>query len=235
MGDLLGPGELADRRYEPRWLRFVRNHARLFGSMAIGGAGFVVLELAPWPPLASSPPATRILLAWDLGVIVYLALAYGLISRFDVALARRRASIQDEGGLALMVLTVAAAVASVAAIVAELGSVPKDHSGAPYFALAVTTITLSWTFVHVILAVHYAHEFYDEGAEGGGLQFPADDQPDYWDFVYFSFVIGMTCQVSDVQVTGKRIRRIVLMHGIVSFVFNVAILALVVNLGAGLI
>lgn len=211
--------------------RLVRGHARLFGSLAIGLVTFAVLPAWPW----TQSTVTRVLLAWDVGVGVYLLLACGVLARFDVALARRRAEIQDEGGLALLVLTVAAAVASVAAIVAELGFVKEGAPRGPHVALALVTTTFSWTLIHVIFALHYAHEFYDVGDEGGGLAFPSDDQPDYWDFAYFSFVVGMTCQVSDVQVTSKRIRRLVTAHGIVSFVFNVAIVALLVNIGAALI
>jgi uncharacterized membrane protein len=91
---------------------------------------------------------------------------------------------------------------------------------------------LSWAFIHTIFALHYAHEFYDVTA--GGLAFPQGSaDPDYWDFVYFSFVIGMTSQVSDVAVTSKELRRIVTAHGMLSFVFNAALLALTVNLAAG--
>jgi uncharacterized membrane protein len=218
-------------RSRGRLIRLVVGHARLFGSMAVTVVAFVILcWVVPW--LRSS---TRMLVAWDVGIAVYLVLAFVVIGRFDVALARRRAEIQDEGGSALLVLTTASAVASLAAIFVEVGTLPKDGARAPYIALAVVTIALSWTFIQVIFALHYAHEFYDVRDEGGGFQFPEDDHPDYWDFVYFSFVVGMTFQVSDVQVTSKSLRRLVVAHGVVSFVFNVAILALVVNLGASLI
>src|SRR5262249_26046948 len=100
--------------------------------------------------------------------------------------------------------------------------------------LAAATILLSWAFIHTIFALHYAHEFYDEN-DGGGLAFPGKDAPDYWDFVYFSFVIGMTSQVSDVGITDKRIRRTAAAHGIVSFIFNAALLALTVNIAASAI
>jgi len=212
-------------------VRLVGNHARLFGSIAFGAVTFAFLTIASRDTMV----ATRVLLAWNVGVLLYLVLAVAMISRFDIELVRRRAAIQDEGGLAILMLTVASAVASLGAIVAELGAMKTDEDHIPYFALAVTTIVLSWTFIHAIFALHYAHEYYGEGAEGGGLEFPADDCPDYWDFVYFAFVIGMTFQVSDVQITSKVLRRIAVAHGAVSFVFNVAILALVVNLAAGLV
>ena len=94
---------------------------------------------------------------------------------------------------------------------------------------------MSWTFTHTIFALHYAHDFYGEAARADGLKFPGNTQPDYWDFVYFSFVIGMTFQVSDVAVTNKSIRRMVVAHGALSFFFSTAIVALTVNIAAGLI
>jgi uncharacterized membrane protein len=210
-------------------LRIVQAHGRLFTSLAIGVAIFFAVPTA-------ERMATRILIGWDVAVAVYLVLAFVMVSRFDLALVHRRAASQDEGGGVILMLTVLAAVASIAAIIAELGSAHEANSvpGNLYFAHAVLTILLSWTFIHVIFAFHYAHEFYGEGRDQhvGGLVFPNDDQPDYWDFIYFSFVVGMTFQVSDVQVTSKVIRRLVVAHGVVSFVFNVAILALMVNISS---
>jgi uncharacterized membrane protein len=221
----------APRPQLPKPIRIVRNHARLFSSVAVGMATFAFEPLL-WD---LSARATRFLIAWDLFVVIYLAQTIRLIARWDLALARRRAAEQDDGGLALLVLTIGAAVMSLVAIVAQLGGLSSDAARGPYFALVVVTISLSWCFVQVIFCLHYAHDYYDEDDEGGGLQFPQDDAPEYWDFLYFSVVIGMTFQVSDVQVTGKQMRRLVMAHGLVSFVFNVAILALIVNLGANLI
>lgn len=216
-------------RHLPKSLRLVRNHPRLFGSFALSAAIYALKAVA----LPGMGVSTGLLVAWDAGVLAYLTLALSTVSRFDLAVVRRRAPTQDEGGTAILVLTVASAVASLGAIVAELGSIPKDESRGPHLALAVLTILLSWIFIHVIFAFHYANEHYD--AETRGLRFPEDDRPDYWDFVYFSFVIGMTFQVSDVQVTSKRLRRLVVAHGVISYVFSVAIVALVVNIAAGLI
>jgi uncharacterized membrane protein len=101
---------------------------------------------------------------------------------------------------------------------------------------------LSWGFAHLLFAIHYAHAFYDDSptahdpkAVARGLEFPGEKDPDYWDFLYFSFVVGMTCQVSDVQVTGRLMRRLTLGHGIIAFLFNTVILALSINLLAGLL
>jgi uncharacterized membrane protein len=103
--------------------------------------------------------------------------------------------------------------------------------------LAMGTILLSWTFVHMIFSFHYAHEYYGERRDGkiGGLRFPDDPKPDYRDFLYFSLVIGMTSQVSDVAVTSKVIRRLAAVHGVLSFFFNLTVLALTVNMVSSLI
>ncbi len=208
-------------------VRLVRDHARLFASIAVG---IVLWLLLP----AQGRSTTRLLVSWDVGVAVYLVSAVVVFARFDLQLVRRRAAAQDEGGPWLLMLTVAAAVASLIAIVAEVGSVrgTNDPHVGRYFGLAVLTIVLSWAFIHTIFALHYAHEYYGGGDSGCGLVFPNDERPDYWDFVYFSFVIGMTFQVSDVQVTSKVLRRMIVAHAMVSFTFTISIMSLVVNLGA---
>src|SRR5262249_50038124 len=161
---------------------------------------------------------------WDIGVGLYLALTLHLMTGTKAHEIRVRAAEQDEGRFAILIVTVTAALASLAAIVAELGSAVGGRQPS-HLALATVTIVLSWAAIHTIFAFHYAHEFYDEATGGGGLQFPGGEkEPDYWDFIYFSFVIGMTSQVSDVGVTSRQIRRTVAAHGIVSFVFNAALL-----------
>ena len=179
--------------------------------------------------------ATRLLVGWDIHIGLYLTLVAHLMSVCDVHRIRARAAREDEGQLTLLVLTVTAALASLGAIVAELGSSAGTTRRPSHVALAALTILLSWAFIHTIFALHYAHEFYDE-TDGGGLAFPGGNpEPDYWDFVYFSFVIGMTSQVSDVGITSKHIRRTVAAHGVVAFAFNAALLALSVNIAASVI
>jgi len=222
-----------DRREVRRLLslpRIVRARPRLFSSAALGVVvGAAATVVSGWA-LASC-----LLVGWDVGVGLYLVLAFELMVRSDVQSIRRRAALQDEGQLAILVLTVAAALASLGAIVAELGTGAGGARLPSHLAGATVTILLSWTFIHTIFALHYAHEFYDEEA-GGGMAFPGGDgDPDYWDFAYFSFVVGMTSQVSDVSVTSKRIRRTVAAHGVVSFLFNAALLALTVNIAASAI
>ena len=220
-------------RHRLKPVRIIRNHVRLVASFLIGA---VLLVLLP----AAWPLASRILISWDISSALYLVLAFMVMSRFDLKRVRHRACEEDEGGALVLALTVSAAIASLAAIVIELGPVQKLTGETKLFSfgLAAATILLSWMFIHVIFALYYAHQYYGEGDYGEGLDFPGDERinkPDYWDFLYFSLVIGMTSQVSDVQVTSKIARRVVTAHGVVSFFFNVAILALTVNLAAGLV
>jgi uncharacterized membrane protein len=218
-------------RQPPLLIRVVRLRRRLFASMALGAA--VTLALAATTALRGP---TRVLVGWDVAMLLYLALAFDMMGRATPHDIQRRAAVQDEGRLAILVLTVAAALASVAAIFAELGTSGTGGTRQPaQLVLATVTILLSWAFIHTMFALHYAHESYDEAA-GGGMAFPGnDDEPDYWDFVYFSFVIGMTSQVSDVAITSKAVRRTVAAHGVVSFMFNAALLALTVNIAASAI
>jgi uncharacterized membrane protein len=209
------------RRRPPKILRIVRARPRLFLAALFG---IVVSVLLP----TDWRLTTRVLIGWDAGVAFYLIGAFILLARSDVTRIRRRAAIVDEGRFAILVVVVGAAIASLAGIVAQLGS----GRAAGYLALAIITILLSWTLVHVIFALHYAHEFYAAKPRGGGLTFPGGEEPDYWDFLYFSLVIGMTSQVSDVAVTGRTIRRTAAAHGVVSFLFNAALIALTVNIAA---
>jgi uncharacterized membrane protein len=211
--------------------RIIRSRPRLFSCGALGVVVGAASELTGWRG------AARLLVAWDVAVVVYLVLAFDLMARSNTARIRRRASAEDEGALALLVLTVIAGLLSLVAIFVELGGAAQGEHQRAALALAAATILLSWAFIHTIFALHYAHEFYgEEAAEGGGLAFPGgEDEPDYWDFLYFSFVIGMTSQVSDVGVTSKSIRRTVAVHGVVAFVFNTALLAITVNIAASLI
>ncbi|WP_213772009.1 DUF1345 domain-containing protein [Bradyrhizobium sp. dw_78] len=210
-----------------RPLRLVYGRPRTFISVAIGILAFL---LQP----ASLRPVTRALVGWDIFVAAYLLLVYAMMLRSGLAHIKRNAVLQDDGRFLILLVTALGAFASIAAIVFELGA---SHHSVPELALATVTIALSWAAVHTTFALHYAHEFY-RGAKPGGLQFPSGDtheNADYWDFVYFSFVIGMTAQVSDVGITNKTIRRTATAHGIASFIYNTALVALMVNIAASAI
>jgi uncharacterized membrane protein len=210
-----------------RPVRVVYARPRTFLSFATGIVAFFLLP-------GSLRLVTRLLVSWDVFVTCYLVLAYIMMLRCGLAHIKRSAVLQDDGRFLILLVTALGAFASIAAIVLELGA---SHRSAPELTLATVTIALSWATVHTTFALHYAHDYY-RGAKPGGLQFPsgdAHDHADYWDFVYFSFVIGMTAQVSDVGITDKTIRRTATVHGIISFFFNTALLALMVNIAASAI
>jgi uncharacterized membrane protein len=220
-----GPKTGRPPRRPPRVVRIVRARPRLFLALALGAIICVTLP-AEWRL------PTRVLIGWDAGAAIYLTLAFSSMAGSDVARIRRRAVLLDEDRTVFLLLTTAAALASLGAIVVQLSAKGAGHQPL-HLALAVATIALSWGFTHTIFALHYAHEFYVEAREeSGGLAFPGKGQPDYWDFLYFSLVIGMTSQVSDVAVTAKSIRRTVAAHGVLSFFFNATLLALMVNIAA---
>src|ERR1700761_2719464 len=208
-------------------VRVIYGRPRTFISIAIGVVAFFLLP-------NSLRLVTRMLVGWDIFIALYLVLVFIMMARSGLAHIKRNAILQDDGRFLILLVVAFGAFASIAAIVFELGA---SHHSVPELALATVTIALSWAAVHTAFALHYAHEFY-RGAKPGGLQFPGGDtqeQADYWDFVYFSFVIGMTAQVSDVGITDKAIRRTATAHGIVSFVYNTALVALMVNIAASAI
>jgi uncharacterized membrane protein len=214
-------------RKMPKAVRVVYARPRAFIAMALGIVAFLLMP-------AAHRLVPRMLIGWDVFVALYVALVYIMMLRSHRRLIRRNAVLQDDGRLLIPLFTAVGAFASIVAIVFELGG---SHRGLPQLGLATLTITLSWAAVHTAFALHYAHDYY-RGSKPGGLQFPSGDQhdhADYWDFVYFSFVIGMTAQVSDVGITDKTIRRTATVHGIISFIYNTALVALMVNIAASAI
>lgn len=186
---------------------------------------------------------TQLVGAWDVFAFVVVVLAWFVLSTKDPYEVRRNARIQDASQTFLFTVVVSAATVSLFAVFILLGSSKNLSPGsfASHVTLSVAAIVLSWMLVHTLFGLRYAHVYYvnahkfDRDKVEGGLVFPGDESPDYLDFAYFSFVIGMTCQVSDVQVSSKTMRRLATVHGLISFMFNTAILAMFVNIVAGLI
>jgi uncharacterized membrane protein len=213
-------------------LRMLRLHAKLVVAVVVGIA-VALLTPGDWRI------ASRNLAGWDVGAAIYLVSIQWTFLRCSVERIRKRASEQDEGAFIILLLAVAATLASQVVIVFELGGIKQASQEQAINSLlfAIVTILLSWAFVHTIFAIHYAHEYYGERSDKkiGGLKFPDDGDPDYWDFLYFSLVIAMTSQVSDVAITSKAIRRVASMHAVLSFFFNLTTLALTVNIISNLI
>jgi uncharacterized membrane protein len=215
-------------------LQALRGRPRLIIGLLCG------LAAVPLQP-ASLAPLTRAILAWDIGCSVFLVLCAHLFSAEPDRDLAADAAAQEEGEWTIFWLTVGATTASFAAIIGEFSSskdVSRGLQGA-HTALVAGTLLLSWLMTHTAFALRYAHEYYEAVPGGtqiqGGLNFPGDTPPDYWDFFYFALVLGMTFQVSDVAITSRNFRRLATLHGLLGFLFNTVILALSVNIGASLL
>jgi uncharacterized membrane protein len=208
-------------------------HQRLGYAVVVG----VVAAFLPLP-LAG---ITQGILAWCLGAGTYLVLSWWLAVTFDAARTRHRAQVQDQSSRVLVLVLVISAFANMAAIALMLQDV-KDLPAWQHLAhvgLSMLALAISWQLIQTVFAFRYAHAYYRETVNaqthGAGLQFPGNEPPDYFDFLYYAYVVGMTSQVSDVVVTSRRMRRLTLVHSVTAFAFNMLVLALSINLVAGAI
>jgi uncharacterized membrane protein len=184
-----------------------------------------------------------LVLTWEVFALTSMVMAWFIIYTKDPYETRRNASLQDASATFLFVLVIFAATASLLAVGLVLHDVKSlgSSSMVVHVIASAAAILISWVFVHTIFALRYAHLYFANAHErerhetAGGLIFPGKEIPSYPDFVYFSFIIGMTCQVSDVQISAPEMRRLALVHGLISFLFNTAILAMFVNIVAGLV
>jgi len=185
-------------------------------------------------------PSSCAIAGWDAFCLLYLGLALTAIARQGPDEIRARAVQQDEGQAVILFIVLAACAAALAAVGVELSLAQHDHGvvKAVRVAAAFATVTGSWLVMQLIFALHYAHEFYaphaETGEDTGGLAFPGGEPPDYWDFLHFSMVIGVASQTADIAFTGKGLRRLGTAHSLIAFAFNTLILALTINMVAGL-
>jgi uncharacterized membrane protein len=209
-----------------------RHDARHNLALGLVG-GVVVFFLSRGHPRFVSP----VIAGWNAFAIIILALDWLAILTTPQRKIRERAQQQDLSRLVVFIFVVVTACAALFAV-GFLVTVKKNQTDGHFIIhllLTMLTVILSWTLVHTVFSLRYAHAFYGDSEESGaarhagGLIFPGNRPPDYFDFAYFSFVVGMTCQVSDVQITSGRMRRLTLAHSILSFGFNTIILALVIN------
>jgi uncharacterized membrane protein len=213
--------------------RAIRGRPRTF-------AGLAVMVVA-WPVLPSTlSTTTRGVLAWDIGVVAFLLLAAQLFVTASPDDMPAAAEAQQEGEWTIFWLTLAVVIVSFVAVSSEFAAIKTGPANQrPWqIALVACTLLLSWLVTHVTFAFRYAHEFYARDLGGPdvdrGLDFPEEKEPDYLDFLYFALVLGMTFQVSDVQITSRKLRRVATLHGLISFLFNTVIVAFTVNIAAGL-
>jgi len=220
------------RWYSPRSIaRSISIRPKLYLAALAGAA---VLVLTP----ASLSANVREVLAWDVSALVYLVAVLRMAMKSSGEMIRARAARQDDGRQAILIILLSAIAASLAAIAGLLNEAKASAHDLRmlHLVLAASTILMSWAVTQVVFTLHYAHEFYrpsDGQRSDNGLNFPGDGNPDYWDFLYFATSIGAASQTSDVSVRTKTFRRLVTVHAIISFVFNTAILALAINLAAG--
>lgn len=182
--------------------------------------------------VAGLPVANAVLLGFDLAAVLFLGLLVYLFNQATPEKMRRQARAIDTGRWGVLLGGVLISVVVLTALGVNLHAA---RSGSLLdLIVGVASVVLSWLFLNVMFAIHYAHGFYgDLGKQHTGLDFPGTREPDYWDFAYFSIVIGMTFQVSDVQITSNYLRRVALLHSVIAFFFNVFIIAITVNIVAG--
>jgi uncharacterized membrane protein len=205
-------------------------HYRLLGWSLGAVAAGLVLALGP----AWLRGTVRIVGAYDAGAIVLLLFYFIVVFRDDPGLTQQRAAFEDPGRNVVLSIIVASVAAGLGGAIVILGkgpdvTTPLEKTVA--IALAIVAAVAGWALIHATFAFRYAHLYYfDDGSPGDGLTFPSTKEPDDYDFLYFSFVIGMTFQVSDVVINDSGIRRAALGHAVIAFGYNTAILALGVNL-----
>jgi uncharacterized membrane protein len=204
----------------------LRHRPVLAASCAVGAAAGLLAG-------GRLPVSTALLVGWCAATAAHLALSVRAMARSTPEAVRRRAALLEDDKWAMLGGALAAAVASLGAVAADLAAAAPGGPSFGSAALAALTVALSWAFVHVLLARHYMHEYWLAG--GAGLVFPGNDRPDAGEFLDLAFCIGMTCQVSDVTTGSAAMRRLVLLHGLVAFVFNAVILAAAVNIAAGIV
>ncbi len=212
-----------------RLVAFYKSRPRLFYALAIGlVAGFAI-------PVDGGA-VSQALVGWNVATWFYLVFIWTLMHRADEQDIRQYAKNQDENAWVILVVLSAAALASLVAIVFELGSVGKDDPDRPFHvAMALSTVLCSWLLIPTVFGLHYAHEYYADRRRRATLVFPdADPKPDYWDFMYFSFTLAVAFATSDIQVS-KGMRRLVLAQQVIAFFFNASILAFMINIAAGLL
>lgn len=208
----------------------LKHHILLIGSLLAGAVSFLFL-----PPHWS--PVSRVLIAWNVGGLLFLALIYSLMPRLSAQQMYDRYIEEDPTAPVLLVGVIVAAGLSLVAIVALLSSI-RELSGADrtaHFVLSALTVVVSWALAPTMFTLHYADMFYSATRDERPLMFPQTRLPVFWDFAYFSFTVAAACQTSDVSTCGVQMRKVVLAHTVISFLFNAAILGFAINITAGMI
>jgi len=211
-------------------IKLLRNHPRIWIAFGVGAVTYFFLP-AQWSLIS------RVLVSWDAAVVLFLAMIYVWMASLSAQQICSRYIEEDSSAPFILVIVTLAALLSLAAIVEPLATL-KQVSGTEriaHFALATLTLINSWLLVPTIFTTYYADMFYSVDAQNRPLRFPETDMPVFWDFAYFSFTIAAACQTADVLTTRASIRKVVVAHELISFLFNASILGFAINVTAGLI
>jgi uncharacterized membrane protein len=208
----------------------VARHTRLISSFF---AGIVLYFLLPeeWKPL------TRVLVSWNVGVAMFLILAWHFMAGLNATDLRDQYKDEDEAAPVILSISIVAAILAVASIVAYLSGLDavSGVTKAWHIGLAAATVIHSWTLIPTMFTAHYADLYYSVEDDDRPLRFPDNRAPMFWDFAYFSFTIAAACQTADVATSQGTIRKVVIAHSVLSFFFNASILGFAINVTAGLI
>lgn len=207
-----------------------RTHPRLIIAILLG--------VIVWAVDPHSSAITRALIAWNAGVWTYLLTLWWMMSRATAGVVKKRAAIEDENDTVILIMICIAAVSSIAAVVFGLAKAKDFLPGPKEIRYLFTGMTVlgSWFLLGTIFTLHYARLFYAADGDKLPLRFPDEEKdPDYWDFLYFSFTMAVAVQTSDVSVMTRPMRKIVLLQSVLTFLFNSAILGLSINIAAGLV
>lgn len=217
-----------------RFFRGLKHRPYLSATFALGFVIFFVLQT-----FSSWHWATRLQIGWNTAIWLYLFMILKMMWRLDTEHILERAKQQDEGKWMILTVALIAIVVCFISIAVQLSHVPKDQAIIKTILILLTigTIFSSWLLLHTLFAIHYAHDYYLAKSRqvDGGLDFPKTDQPDYLDFVYFSYIIGTSAQTADVSITSSQLRHLNIFHCVLAFIFNTVILAVAINVAASLI
>lgn len=209
--------------------RQVLAHTRILVAIAVG--------VIVWFAAQGFPPVTRLLIAWNAAIWLFLVLALRMMAGADIDDLRKRAGMEEEGRIATLIIVTLATTVAFVALGIELADALQDKAADRPLRIfvAIAAIFGSWLFMNFAFALHYAHEVYRTKLSLNALAFPNEKQPDYWDFLYFAMVLGTTFQTSDVEIRSRALRRTAMVQGLAAFVFNTAIIALTVSVASKLL
>ena len=211
-------------------IQFIHGHPRFWIAVLVGVASFFFLT----PALSL---VSRMLLGWDIGVVLFLVMIYLWMRGQTADQLCSHYIDEDPSGPVILVIVTVTALLSLLAVVEPLATLKAAGNGERVwrFGIAAVTLSASWLLVPTMFTMHYADMFYSAPAQARPLLFPRTERPAFWDFAYFSFTIAAACQTADVSTADVSVRRVVILHSIISFVFNLAILGFAINITAGLI